>query len=172
MAFVVEDGTGLADANSYDSVESFTEYWTSRGKEMSQYLLASKQAALVQSTDHIDLFFGPRLLGFKATPEQALAFPRIYLYDCQGNVIEGVPQKVKNALAEYAYRILTTAKPLVADPVVDPTGLQVTATYKKAGPLEKRVTYSGSAPTTLPPYPKADAWLQEFLSAQGGSHRA
>lgn len=172
MAFVPEDGTGLANANSYSDVEALTAYWESRGVEMSQYLTTSKQAALVQSTDHIDLFFGPRLYGFKATSQQALEFPRLYLVDSTGTPIEGVPVKVTYALFEYAYRILTTKKPLVPDPVVDTTGLQIQATFKKVGPLEKRTTFTTSARTLLPPYPKADAWMKEFISDSGGSHRA
>lgn len=172
MAFTPEDGTGLAGANSYASVAAFAAYWLERGVDLSQYLLEDKQASLVLGTDHIELFFGPNLLGFKATSEQALQFPRIYLYDSLGAAVTGVPAKVTYALFEYAYRHLSTGKALVPDPVVDPSGLQIQASFKKAGPLEKRTTFISSAPRLLPPYPKADAFLKEFVRASGGSHRA
>lgn len=172
MSFVPEDGTGLSNANSYASVAALSAYWLERGADMSQYLLDQKQVALVAGTDHIELFFGDRLYGFKASSTQALLFPRIYLYDTLGVPVIGVPAKVTYALFEYAYLLLTLKKPLVPNPVVDPSGLQVQATFKKVGPLEKRVTFTGSETRALPPYPKADAWLKEFISASGGSHRA
>lgn len=174
MAFVPEDGTGLPNANSYASVAALAAYWSERGKDMSQYLLEQKEAALVQGTDHIEVFFGPKLNGFKETSEQALEFPRCYLYDSTGRLITGVPARVTYALFEYAHLILTTKKPLAPNPEVDASGLQVSATFKKVGPLEKRVTFTGDKRVTLPPYPKADAYLKEFLSSSGNgsSYRA
>lgn len=172
MAFVVEDGTGLANATSYGSVAELGSYWLDLGIDMSQYLPGVKEAGLVAASQHIDLFFGHRLLGFKETYEQALEFPRIYLYDSCGRIIEGVPTKIKHAVFEYAQRVIVNKKPLVADPVVDVTGYQVLSTFKKVGPLEKRTTFTGSARATLTPYPKADAFLKDFISSSGGSFRA
>lgn len=172
MAFVPEDGTGLPNANSYASVAAFAAYWIERGKDLSQYLQEQKESALVQGTDHIEIFFGPKLYGFKASSEQALEFPRVCLYDVFGTPITGVPAKVTYALFEYAHLILTTKKPLAPNPEVDASGLQVSATFKKVGPLEKRVTFTSDKRVTLPPYPKADAYLKEFLSSSGGSYRA
>lgn len=172
MAFVPEDGSGLPAANSYASVDAFAAYWLERGKDLSQYLEGQKETALVQGTDHIEVFFGPKLYGFKATSEQALEFPRVCLYDSLGQPITGVPTKVTYALFEYAHLILTTKKPLAPNPEVDASGLQVQATFKKVGPLEKRVTFTGDKRVTLPPYPKADAYLKEFVCSMGGSYRA
>jgi hypothetical protein len=173
MAFVPEDGTGLPTANSYATVAAYAAYWIERGVDLSQYPTEPKQESLVLGTDHIELFFGCRLYGFKATSEQALQFPRIYLYDSLGAAITGVPTKVKNALFEYAYRVLKTGTELVPDPVIDPSGMQVQATFEKVGPIEERITYTGSERVLLPPYPKADAWLKEFMSGgQGSSYRA
>lgn len=172
MAFVPEDGTGLANANSYASVAAFQAYWLERGKDLTQYLQGQKESSLVQGTDHIEIFFGPKLYGFKKTSAQALEFPRVCLYDALGTLIEGVPLKVTYALFEYAHLILTTKKPLAPNPEVDPSGLQVQATFKKVGPLEKRVTFTQDKRVTLPPYPKADAYLKEFVSSSGGSYRA
>jgi len=172
MAFVPEDGTGLTNSNSYASVAAFAAYWIERGKDLSQYLQDQKETALVQGTDHIEVFFGPKLYGFKETSEQALEFPRIYLYDSLGKLITGVPVKVTYALFEYAYLILTTNKPLAPNPEVDVSGLQVSATFKKVGPIEKRVTFTGDKRVTLPPYPKADAYLKDFVCSMSGSYRA
>lgn len=172
MAFVAEDGTGLANANSYGSVASYAAYWLELNIDLSQYLLEDKQASLVAATQHIDLFFGCRLFGYKATSTQALEFPRLCLYDQLGVAITGVPTKVKYATFEYAYRELSTGKALAPDPVVDTTGLQMQATFKKVGPLEKRTTFLSNEPKLLPSYPKADAFLKEFAWGGGGSHRA
>lgn len=174
MAFVPEDGTGLPNSNSYGSLAELQAYWIERGVDMTTlYTQPNRQSALVQACDHIELFYGPRLLGYKASAAQALEFPRLYLYDRYGNLQEGVPIKVKYAQFEYAERILSENVVLAPDPTVDPTGLQIQSTYKKVGPLEKRLTYSSGAPRLLPVYPKADAYLNDFIwGSGGGSYRA
>lgn len=173
MTFVPEDGTGLTDANSYVTLVEFQTYWIDRGIDMTQYVDLDKQVSLVLATEHVDLFWGPRFLGYKMTKEQALEFPRHCLYDTDGYLVEGVPSKLKAAVSEYAKRHLVDNVILAPDPTRDPSGMQVQVTYKKVGPIEKRTTFTGSVPTTLPSYPKADAYLKEFVwGAAGGSYRA
>lgn len=173
MAFVPEDGTGLADANSYVTLAEFQAYWIERGIDMSQYSDTDKQVSLVLATEHVDLFWGPKFFGYKMTKEQALEFPRHCIYDSDGYLVEGVPKKLKAAVCEYAKRNLVDNVVLAPDPTTDPSGLQVNVVYKKVGPIEKRTTFTGSVPKTLPSYPKADAYLKEFVwGTGGGSYRA
>lgn len=172
MAFIVEDGTGLANSNAYVSIAEFQEYWLSRGIDMSQYLELQKQSAIVLSSDHVDIFFGPKLIGYKSTGEQAMAFPRHCLYDRDGYLVEGVPTKVKYAIHEYAKRILADNVVLAPDPAFDSSNLQVQATFEKVGPIEERTTYTTGSRRLLPPFPKADALINEFTWRSGGSYRA
>ena len=85
MAFTVEDGNGLPDANAYVDVAFADEYFADRGNtDWAAATDPNKQVAIVKATDYIDKAFGPRFLGQKAfvsypadeTVDQALEFPR------------------------------------------------------------------------------------------------
>lgn len=176
MAFVLEDGTGLTNSNAYISPTEMTTYHLDRGVEISaQYDDTKKQRAIVAATDYVDLVFGPRMLGRPLLLEQALLFPRQYLYNknfpC--TLVEGIPQKLKNAVAEYALLEMITPGTLLPNPVVSETGLQVDTQYEKVGPIESRIKYLGSAVKTVKPFPKADRWMSDFITGtEGGSYRA
>lgn len=97
--------------------------------------------------------------------QQPLEFPRMYLYDKAGNAVEGVPDRLKEATYEYAYRAKTAA--LAPDPTVDATGLQVTGSRKKIGPIETDVKYAENSTIRITkPYPAADKLLQEYVAGR------
>jgi DnaT-like ssDNA binding protein len=173
-AFVVEDGTGLVNSNSYESLTEFSDYCNARGMDVTQYNDADKQQALIKAAEYIDLGPGKRFRGRRLVQTQALKFPRECLIDPEFcTFITGIPAKLKYAQSEYAYRELTTPGTLMPDPVVDDTGLQVLSTTEKVGPIEERKTYLGSSPKTTKPFPKADAFLRDYVTSEGArSYRA
>jgi hypothetical protein len=91
---------------------------------------------------------------------QPLSFPRLDLYDLAGQVVVGIPTKLKNAVAEYASRAL--AATLLADPTVDATGNAVKMVFEKVGPLETKTEYFGGGTQQLGVYPAADRFLKEY----------
>lgn len=96
--------------------------------------------------------------------QQPLEFPRADLYDRQGNLVEGIPDRVQEATCEYAYRANSAA--LAPDPTVDATGLQVTGSRSKVGPIETQTTYSSESSVQITkPYPAADRLLQEYVKS-------
>lgn len=160
MAFTVEDGTGLADANALISVEFADEYFTDRGGDATWTASSDeqKQAAIVQATDYICGRF--RFKGCKYSDEQALEFPRILC----GSEDPQMPVKMKQAVAEYAKRARTA--PLAPDLAVDATGGTVLSKKEKVGPLEEETTYSEAAGIRMfTPYPAADMLLRGLVSA-------
>jgi hypothetical protein len=311
MAFIVETGSGTANANAYCAVQFVTDYLTDRARESENgwaaSALADQQAAIIKATDYVDMRFGGRFGGYKRstlvgaeavaelalggagspgetltldgitwtlaaslTPananeiligadatetaanivaaltggatagtnysevteplenievevsasdttvvvftvaeegeagndtaiastlaaatltgfrgglnkgSQPLEFPREDLYDWAGNAVEGVPRKLRQAVAEYAVRALAAA--LISDPTAP--GDNVAGPLKrervKAGPVEEEKEYSamrspGNAgagggvvsDSNLSEYPPADMLLREYLS--GGS---
>jgi hypothetical protein len=174
-AFVVEDGNGLSNSNSYESVAEFDDYCATRGMETSLFNEQDKQRALIKAAEYIDLVPGKNFLGRRLLQTQAMKFPRECLPDPEfcGSFITGVPQNLKNAQSEYAYRELTTPGTLMPDPVVDDTGLQVQSIVEKVGPIEERKTFLGSSIRTVKPFPKADAFLRDYVGLQGArSYRA
>lgn len=94
MALIVEDGTGLVDADSYASVVSSDAYWTSLNRaDWSAYTLAAKEGKLREATQYLDSHYFP-FIGDKLSPLQGLEFPR---------TIEGVPANIVKATRILAY---------------------------------------------------------------------
>lgn len=162
MPFVVEDGTGKIDANSYGDVDEADAYFTDRGITNWTGTTDEKQSYLIRATDYIDGRFGDRFIGTKKTEEQALAWPR---NDAENIGDDIVPIKLQRACFEYALRAKTSA--LAPDLQIDPSGLSVVATRKKVGPIETEYAVSqtglGSTPMLFRPYPAADMLLRGLV---------
>lgn len=98
--------------------------------------------------------------------QQPLEFPRLELYDKAGNLVEGIPDRLREATFEYAYRANTAE--LAPDPTVDASGLQLTKTRDKVGPIEtEREFAENSIVRITKPYPAADRLLQEYVTGRG-----
>jgi hypothetical protein len=163
MAFTVEDGTGVAEANSYVELAFAEDYFTDRGNAAWTGADSAKQAALIQATDYIEGRFGRRFIGEMASTTQGLSWPRT---DTDFEETE-IPVKLQRATCEYAVRALTAA--LAPDPTVDASGVSVVNTRKKLGPLEKEFQVVGSGhPVMFRPYPAADMLLTGLLEATQG----
>ena len=103
--------------------------------------------------------------GYSGRP-QVLEFPRQYLYDAAGILVDGIPARLQEAMYEYAYRAQSAA--LAPDPTVDPSGLKKTMTEKKVGPIVTKISYAeNQLPVITTPYPAADRLLQEYVSTGG-----
>lgn len=172
MAFTVEDGTGVAGANAYIAVAYADAYFAERGITAWTGSNTVKEQAIVKATDFIETRWGDRFLGSPEflDPRQPLGFPRLELYDRAGQLVEGIPEKLKKATAEYALRALSGE--LMPDPVTDTSGAMVIGNRQKVGPIETEVTYAASSQgsTVLKPYPAADRLLSEYV--RGSQARA
>lgn len=162
MAFIVEDGTGLSNANSLCDVVFANAYFTDRAVTAWTGTDVIKQANLIKATDFIVTRFDPFFKGERLQATQALSFPRLGT--------DEVPELVKKACCEYALRALTSA--LLPDPVIDETGVGLQLSRKKVGPIEKETRYqiagSGATRTLIRPYPAADLLLRSFLKSDAG----
>ena len=167
MSLIVEDGTGIVDAESYCTVAFADTYHVARGNETTwrDQDKPVKEIALRKATEYIDLRFGSRFKGsveFPDTP-QALLFPRI---DIEGYT--DVPICLQRAVAEYALRSLTTA--LAPDPTADATGRAVAFRSEKVGPIQEKTGYFNVV-SPFSSYPLADALLRPLLIYTGGVTR-
>lgn len=164
MAFLAEDGTGLAAANALCAVAFADEYFTDRGVTSWTGASSAKEAALIRATDYVETRWGKRFKGrvqFPDTP-QALSFPRLGI-DSDG----AVPVAIQKAVAEYALRALSGTA-LAPDPVYDTSGRQSVMTRKKVGPIETEQQYTAGASAVLfRPYPMADALVRPLLAYDG-----
>lgn len=96
--FIVEDGTGLPNANSYVSVTDFREYWSDRGVIFSTQTDEQIQQHLIKATQYIDKNF--RYIGVRPNETNALNWPRWYAYSEEGYVYSGVPNDIVFATCE------------------------------------------------------------------------
>ncbi len=199
MALVVEDGTGLAGANSYIS-ESFADtYHDDRGNtKWAAESSANKQSAIIRATDYIDKRWGVWFRGIKSSSTQALQWPRVNAFDNNGYVWSGVPTLLERACVEYALRALIN-NVLAPDPSLSVpeqnhvTGSTVTTEVvtgeiqekmEKVGPITEKTVYRTASENrsqrmnqsslledaSIPEYPEADLWMEE-LTKQAVSMR-
>ena len=167
MAFVVEDGSIVVDANSYASVAAADSYHSDRGNVAWGSLdTTGKQQALVKATDYIDQRFGGRFLGYRIELNQSLSWPRV----CTIYERDEIPIKLKYAAFEYALR--ASAKPLAPDILISDSGVVMMTTRMKAGPVEQAFAPSGGSSLAstvylLRPYPAADMYLRDLVAPGG-----
>lgn len=73
---VVEDGTGLSNADSFVSVAYADAYFTTRGVSV-WASLTNKEALLIKATDYIEAVYSESWKGVTLNDTQSLSFPRI-----------------------------------------------------------------------------------------------
>ena len=116
MAFVVETGAGVANANSYASVAAADGYVADRGIAAWTALTTSdKQQALIKATDYLEATYRDAWKGTRVTSTQPLSWPRTNVI-VDGFLIDAnvVPLNVINACVEMALRS-SSGETLIAD---------------------------------------------------------
>lgn len=172
MAFLLEDGTGLAGANAYTSVAAVLTYLTDRGRETenswSTLTSAQQEEYIVRATDYIEKVFNQRWKGWMNSNTQGLTWPRYNALGKEGWHYESdeVPAALAQATAEYAVRAagLATSE-LMPDPTTDATGRVVVE--KQLGPLRKKFAENAST-RVIKRYPAADRLLRDLVHPGGG----
>lgn len=163
--FVVEDGTGLADANSFASLDFAHEYFEDRGISAWSGSDNAKKQALVRATDYVANRFTFRLAPY--SDEQALPFPTID--PCSSDPAD-MPVKLLKATCEYALRALTAT--LAPDPTVDDSGNRVIEKIEIVGPLEEHTKFQdGGSAQLFRPYPAADMLLRGLVVSGNRTYR-
>jgi len=142
MSIVVEDGTGLATANSYISLADANTYHSDRANTAwASATEAARNAALIKSAQWLDGKYRDRWIGFKADEDQSLCWPRYEAYDEDGYYIDSdaVPTRITYAQAEAALAIIDGTD---LTPTLDRGGK---VRREKVGPIETE--YFDGAPS-------------------------
>ncbi len=172
MAFTVEDGTVVAGANAYITVDQYRTHHTDRGRaalitDTGQGDTAV-QAAIVQATDYVDKRFGRRFRGDRRASSQELEWPRTDAWSDDGYLLENIPNALIKAVAEYAWLQILLASDLA--PLPDGTSGVVNKVTQKVGPItdakeyaERPMVSSGNLVQSVKEYPQADMWIEEML---------
>lgn len=105
MAFTVEDGTIVEEANSFVTVAYADTYHNDRDNTSWTGTDAVKQAALIKATDYIEQKYGSRFIGAPYSSTQSLSWPRSTVIT---NTDE-VPKAVLQAVCELALESFSEA---------------------------------------------------------------
>jgi len=137
MTITVEDGLGLAAADSYATVAETEAYGAANGETAFAALsVEAKESILVDTTTVLDgMVSWP---GGLLVQTQALSWPRNNATDREGRVLTGVPLQIKRAQMELAVQYARIGRTAMSQP--DPT---VSRTVEKVGPVESETEYSG-----------------------------
>jgi hypothetical protein len=153
VPITAEDGTGRADASTYQEASAVALYLNARGLSAAWSALSADEQdiACVLATDYLDnaerfVYRGARLVA-----TQALAWPRRVVLDDDGYAVTGVPTLLRRAHAEVcgvlavrkASRGLTpqALQPILArgGRVVSQSGAGFSQTFASDAPSEDRL---------------------------------
>lgn len=164
MALTVEDGTGLANADSYLSAADATAYLAAHGNPSAWAGadLATQEEALRLATQYLDLEYGGSWKGFRVRSVQALDWPRCAVSDRDDFEVasDAVPQQIKDSAAEAASRHLTETGRLMPD-IAAPGDIK--SEKVKVGPIVEEVEYVGGK-SQVPSFRKIDALVRELVT--------
>ncbi len=124
MSLIVEDGSGVPNAQSYISVSGADAHFA--GLENNTWAAASigvKEHALKNASLYADLYSYP---GHLRNVQQGLKWPRSKAYDQDGRLLVGIPTALRSAVLELATELVTK----------QPGELQRRTLREKVGPLE------------------------------------
>lgn len=159
MALVIEDGSGLNNAQSYASVEALKEFAKRRGLTVPQG--NSECEALL--TLAWDAMLGLDYVGVRATKEQAGDFPR------DGVEIDGFRYgrtELPTQLSDTQCALAIEAQKTDLLPTL-PANSSGAVVEKSVGPITIRYAESGRS-TNRPIVEKARAYLRKLLRNGGG----
>ncbi|WP_025091508.1 DnaT-like ssDNA-binding protein [Brucella intermedia] len=162
MALIVSPGD--PDADSYVDLNEFRAYCGKVGYDLADKTDPEVEQALRRGTTWLDGTYGQRFIGEPATVEQALEWPRKNAV-WRGALLPSttIPQRIKNALCEAAWRELITPGSLSPDYVPAEAIKQ-----EQVGDLS--VTYQdtdGRIDDVLPVISVVDGILAGFIRGKG-----
>lgn len=150
--FIVEDGTGKPDANSYQTVEGHKAYCSDRGIAVPDDATIEKN--LIKATDYLVATYRGAWLGDRTSATQSTDWPRSgFNLPLEFDGLT-VPREVKEAASELAIIVETT--PLM------PNVTSRTKKRVKVGPID--IEYDGDG-AIQPMFVAASLKLVPFLSS-------
>lgn len=158
MALIVEDGSGLVDAEAYISVADASAYFAARDNATWAALSApAQEAALRRGAEYLDAVYGQRWQGSRLTAAQALTWPRAGVV-VDGYSLDGSPLPVALVRANAELALRASSGDLLGD-----QGAQVT--QETVGPIS--VSYADGARQNTR-YALVEAMLAALLAYGAG----
>lgn len=166
MSLVVEDGSGLSNAESYVSVADCDAYFVARGSTVWTASLpastTTKEIALRLATQALEVTYYGRWLGQRINQTMSLSWPRYGVCDPDGYELSSsaVPQRIKDATCELALRQVNgdTLIPDVSEPG------DIEAESVTVGPISVSTEYAGGKSQT-PQYSIVDGLVGPYVTS-------
>jgi len=167
MALTVEDGTIVANADSYISLADATAYHNDYGSpvEWSAATTSQRESALRQATAYLDDFY--KWKGVRSTIDQSLHWPRYGVIDTDNYQIAAttIPVGLKRATAVAALKILQGI-----DLMPDETGNGSTQSSNiSVGPITISESYGQSRTSTSTSFTQISRLLRGLIVTTGGT---
>lgn len=161
MPLIVETGEGLENSNGYTDAAAVREYWEDRAQVIEADDI-EVEAAIVVASQFVDLKFGPRFIGKKKNPDQALEWPR----KCAGPYSDtSVPRQLIKAVAEYTKRQID--EPLQPDLGTAGEVIETTEILQGVGELTTRYAEGTGRTADDVRHPLAEGYLAPLLGIGG-----
>lgn len=138
---IVEDGTIVADANSYVTVAFVDAYALSYGFTFTGTQV-EKEQAILRAMLYIESF-ERKFCGSRTSTAQTLAWPRTgVINQVTGEAIDAntIPVELKRAVAEGA--IAELAEPEILTKTLNSSDMNLVRKREKLGPMEREYEYS------------------------------
>ena len=157
MALIIEDGTIVANANSYVTVAELDAFAALRGVTLPT-LEADKEVLLISGTDYTETFWD-RYQSNTVDQTQVLQFPRLNVWVNGFSVpSNSIPQTLKNAQMQAAIESISGS-------LTPNTGKNIKK--EKVDVIE--VEYQdGTGSLYAPTFPNVDKYLKPLLQLGGG----
>ena len=169
MALIVEDGSGMSDAEAYLSVSDISSELAKTGEDAAWLALASDTVREQVARKAMRFLENERTVrGWKEFETQALEWPRVCATDDDGFVYVGIPAKLKQAFA------LLCAAGAVSGADLQPTQAQPGQVQSKSlqvGKISISTTYSGGQ-SQVAFHRKAESLLSELVESSSLTVRA
>lgn len=155
MTLVIEDGSNVANANSYVTLDEIRDFAQARNETM-----PSDDAALegmaIQAMDYLE-GLRSKYQGKKTYSDQPLQWPRSgVLIDCASWPEDKIPKELKNAQCQLCIEQLTF-------PDLSPSSDGFAVSREKVDVIEVEYAagsnYASATPVPAPSFPKVDAYL-------------
>lgn len=158
---IVEDGSGVPDANVYSTLDAFKAYTPLGGISIPTSADdTALEKALIRGTAYIEGAYSYRWPGYRVTQMQGLSWPRYEAWDTDGYALVGIPKSVKYACFEAA--LIELVEPGALTEALEHGGM---ITREKVGNLE--TGYASGAPVGIV-YPVLKNCLASIVRDSGG----
>lgn len=166
LVIIVEDGSNVADANSYVDAAYVAAYAESIESTVWKKNVSRQSAALIQATRYIDQKYRKDLPGAINQSSQSLLFPRGAFTDTQGRTHDAgvMPKALKDATAAAALYYLDGGLSLNAD-----TGnnLKSSSVSVGGGAVSESVSYFEKG--EIMAYPEVDGFMSTLIGKRAST---